>query len=369
MTPRRAKAIGAAAVAAIIVLVGAALLLTGSIFASTYEVDARFPNAVGIGPGAKVLLAGVAVGSVGSLQVQGNSVLVRLDIDDGVVLPSDTAAKIEVQTVLGVTGVDLETGQDWSKPLQPGAVITDTSAPVEFFEVRSSATDLLSATDAAALGSLVESLAQVTAGKHAEIAAIVNGLDRFTGTIAARRQQVASLIDAAEQLSGTLAARDHQLASVVDDLDSVVSGLAAHSSQLGALVDDTELAAEQTSQLIGRNQPRLQEMLDALSSDLQVIGQNQVNLAQSVAYAGAAVEGFQSVGYSGAADTPNSWANIFVNLSSVDGVEGVLGSCGALDEALDVALGPDPLPCDARTGPIPTPAQVAGSSSGKGGGA
>jgi phospholipid/cholesterol/gamma-HCH transport system substrate-binding protein len=359
---RRPKVIGGVAVLLILALVGAVLVLNGSIFQSTYSVDARFPNAVGIGPGAKVVLAGVPVGTVGSLHVQGNAVVATLGIDQGVVLPSDTSAKIEVQTLLGVTGVVLETGQDWSHPRKAGALITDTTAPTEFFEVRNQATGLLSATDAKALGNLVQSLAQVTAGKHTEIAQIVSGLNSFTGTINARKQQLSELIDAAEQLSATLVSRDKQLTSVVDDLDTVVSGLASHSAQLGQLIDDTELAAEQTSQLVGRNQPKLQQMLDALHSDLQVLAQHQVDLAQSVAYAGAAVQGFQSVGYSGPGFTPNSWANIFVDLASVTGVEGVLGSCGALDQALDIALGPDPLPCAARTGPIPTPAQQSGST-------
>lgn len=356
---RRHKIIGAVVVVVVAVAVGAVLLLNSSLFSSTYAVGARFPNVVGLAPGAEVLLAGVPVGSVRSLQVEGNSVVAHLAIDSGVELPADTAATIQVETLLGVTGVVLQPGSDWAQPLRAGALITRTTAPIELFEVRSSATGLLSATDAQALGNLVQTLASVTSGKHAEVQQIVGGLDKFTGTIAARQAQVSSLIDAAETLSSTLAARDHQLASVVDDLDTVVSGLAAHSAQLGALIDDTEQAAAQTSQLIGRNQPKLQQMLDALHADLEVIGQHQLDLAQSVAYAGAAVEGFQSVGYSGVADTPNSWANIFVNLAGVDGVEGVLGSCGALDQALDVALGPDPLPCDDRTGPIPTPAEVA----------
>lgn len=359
-TERRPKVIGAVAVVLILAIVGAVLLLTGSIFASTYQVDARFPTAVGLSSGSKVLLAGVQVGTVGPMHVQGNSVLVELDIQQGVQLPSDTAAKIEVQTLLGVTGVNLLPGQDWSQLLQAGNVITRTTAPVEFFDVRSSATGLLSATDAKALGNLVQTLAQVTTGKQAEVKAIVSGLNKFTGTIDARRSQVAALIDSAEKLSGTLASRDQQLATVVDDLDKVMSGLSARSAQLGQLIANTEQAAAQTAQLVGRNRPRLQQMLDALHRDLQVLGQHQVDLAQGVAYAGAAVQGFQSVGYSGPQRTPNSWANIFVNVASLTPVDGVIGSCGALDQALDIALGPDPLPCDARNGPIPTPAQVSG---------
>jgi phospholipid/cholesterol/gamma-HCH transport system substrate-binding protein len=351
-TERRPKVVGAIAIVVIAVFVVGAITLNSSLFASTYQIAARFPNAVGIGPGAQVLEAGVQVGSVGNVSVQGNSVLVDLNINQGVVLPRDTGAEIDVQTVLGVTAIVLRTGSDWAQPLQPGAVIIDTAAPVEFFDVQSSAGHLLSATDAKALSSLVDSLAAVTTGKQTEVSAIVKGLNRFTGTISARQAQVSQLIDAAESLSGTLASRDQQLAGVVDDLDTVVAGLASHSSELGQLVDNTELAASETASLIGRNHPRIQQLLNALHVDLAVIGQHQLDLAQSVSYAGAAVNGFSSVGYSGS--TPNGWANIYVNLLSATSALTVLGACGALDDALDLALGPDPLPCSEQTGALPT---------------
>jgi phospholipid/cholesterol/gamma-HCH transport system substrate-binding protein len=359
-TERNPKIIGAVAIALVLAFVGAALVLTSSIFASTYELDARFPNAVGLGKGAKVYMAGVPVGTVSSVAVQGNAVLVRMNIDNGVQIPEGSGAKIEVETLLGVTGVTLQPGQDWSHLMKAGSTIVSTSAPVEFFEVRSSATNLLSGTDAKAFGNLVQTLGAATAGKEAQVHQIIQGLDQFTGTIAARRVQLGQLIDSARQLSGALAARDAQLASVVDNLGTVVSSLAANSTQLGQLIDGTELAAAETASLVGRNQPRLQHLLDALHSDLQVIGQHQLDLAQAVSYAAAAVQGFQSVGYSGPTDTPNGWANIFVDLVSVSGADGVLGSCGALDQALDVALGPDPLPCSARNGPVPTPTTGSG---------
>lgn len=361
-TDRSPKLIGTAAVLLIGAAVIAVISLNASLFRSSYPIKARFANAIGVGPGAKVVLAGVQIGSVGSVNLSGNSVILNLDINDGVNLPSDTSAAIGVETVLGVTDVQLRTGSDWSHQLQPGSTITDTTAPVEFFDVQSTAGKLLSNTDAKALASFVQDLAQVTTGKSTQVKAIINGLDRFTGTIAGRQQQVGQLIIAAEKLSGTLASHDSQLASVVDDLNTVVRGLASHSGELGQLIDNTELAAAQTSNLIGRNHPRIQQLLDALTADLKVIGSHQVDLAQSVSYAGSAISGFSSVAMSGS--TPSSWANIYANLVGVSGAYSVFGNCGALDQALDVALGPDPRPCSARTGPMPTGGGAAASPAG-----
>lgn len=355
-TERDPRVIGAVSLVVIGALVAGVLTLNGSIFSSTYPVTARFANAVGLEAGEKVLVAGVPVGSVGGLKVDGNSVLVQLDIADGTRLPADSVANIEVQTLLGVVGVDVQPGPDWSRLLHAGSTITRTSVPFQFFEVQNAAGNLLSRTDAKALGQVVSSLAAITAQKPLQVAEIVGGLNRFTGVVDARKAQVTQLIHATSVLSSTLASRDRQLASVVDDLDKVVAGLAAGSSQLGGLIDATDQAATETASLVGRNQPKLQELLDSLHTVLGVLGRHQLDLARSVADAATAVTGFASVGYSGPKDQPQEWANIYVNLVGGLGAEQVLGPCGVLSKAMDVALGPDPLACGARTGPVPTAA-------------
>jgi phospholipid/cholesterol/gamma-HCH transport system substrate-binding protein len=352
------KAIGAVTIALILAVAGGALVLTSSVFKSTYTVRARFSNAVGLEGGDQVLLAGVAVGKVSSVKVVGNHVVADLAINDGVQLPSDTAASIAVQSLLGVIGVDLKPGGNWSHLLSADSLISNTSVPFEYFEVQNASGDLLSATDAKALGEVVSSLEGATSGDRTQIQEIIDGLAGATSAINQHRDAAAQLIDAADALSGTLASKDHELATVIDDLDIVVRGLADRSSELGSLIDQTEQAALETSNLIGRNQPRLQQMLNDLHTLLQVIGQHQIDVARSVAFAASAIKGFASVGKSGAASTP--WANIYTNIvGSAVGYE-VLGSCGALDEALDVALGPDPRPCGDRAGPPVGPSDPEG---------
>ena len=68
---------------------------------------------------------------------------------------------------------------------------------------------------------------------------------------------------------------------------------------------------------------------------------------------GVAIDGFSSVGYSGPEETPNTWANIFAQLVGPVAPDGIMGACGPFDRALDLAFGPDPLPCDQRDGPVP----------------
>jgi virulence factor Mce-like protein len=350
-TERNPKRIGAVAVVVALAIVGAVLLLNRSVFLPAYTIHARLTNAAGIGGGTPVTMAGVKVGTVSGVRVQGNAVIADLAINNGVVIPHDTAAAVEVQTVLGVLDVALQPKTGWDHPLAGGATITDTSIPVEFQDLAQTAGTLLQQSDVQAFNQLLTELQQVTQGKQTQVSEIIQGLSKFTSAVGQRQQEVGNLIDAANTLAGTVAQRDTQLAGVVDHLSTVVSGLAARSNQLNALIVATDQLATETASLVGQNQPQLQGLLAHLQSVLGVLQQHQEDLAQGVAYLSSALRGFSSIGYSGPTNTPNSWGNIYANVVGIANGYAVLGNCAALDQALDQILGPDPLPCSQRTGP------------------
>jgi phospholipid/cholesterol/gamma-HCH transport system substrate-binding protein len=351
-TERRPKVIGAIAVVVIAVAVLAILLLNRSVFSSGYTVTARFSSAAGVTKGTDVMVAGVKSGSVTSVTVHGNSVDAVLSVNHGVQLPRETHAAVEVETLLGVVDVTLEPVSGWQHPLANDALITDTSVPTELYQLQKTGQNLLSKSNAKALNTLVESLATITKGKQTQVSQIIKGLGALTTTVNQRSGQVSQLIDSANTLSSTLAAKDQQLVSIVNNLDTVSTGLADHSTDLSDLITNVDQMAAQTNSLVSGDSPQLNALLASLHSDLTVVGQHQVDLAQGVSYLGGALKGFSSIAYAG--DQGVSWGNVFVNPAGLTGTYGVIGPCGALDEALNDALGPDPLPCGDQTGTTPS---------------
>jgi phospholipid/cholesterol/gamma-HCH transport system substrate-binding protein len=370
-TERNPKVVGIVAVVIMTAAVLAILLLNRSLFSSGYSVEARFPNAAGISNGTAVMVAGVNVGSVKSVKVHGDAVDATLSVNNGVQLPHNTRAAVEVETLLGVVDVTLKPVSGWNDPLKPGAMITDTSVPTEFYQLQNTAHSLLSKTNAQALNNLVTSLATITQDKQQQVAQIISGLGALTTTVNQRSGQVSQLIDSANTLSSTLANRDQQLLSVVNNLNTVSTGLAAHDQDLSNLINNVDSMATQTNSLVSQDSPALNSLLGSLHADLGVIGQHQDDLAQGVSYLGSALKGFQSIAYSGS--TPVSWGNIFVNPASITQTFGIIGPCGTLDQVLNQVLGPDPLACAQQTGALPGtgsnaapgggPNQPAGSSS------
>lgn len=352
-TERNPVVIGVVVVALIAGATGAALALDSGLFAQRYTVLAEFTDTAGLGAGDKVRVAGVPSGEVAAIRQQGRAVEVELHIDEGIELPGDTRAAIVVETLLGQKYVRLTTGDDWSNPLEDGDVITDTRTPTEVLDLQNVGTPLLEESNGQALNELMRSLAEVTDGKHEQVAQIIDGLERLTTAVNDRQAEARSLIDSTATLTGTLAERDAELLNAIDNLNVVVGSLAERRVELVRFLESTSAAAAATADLVGENREALDQILDELHADLQIVGRHQVDLAESLAYLGVAVEGFASIGYSGPEATPHPWANIYTQLLGPTGPDALFGSCGLVDDALDIALGPDPLPCSERTGPLP----------------
>ncbi|MHB8293990.1 MAG: MCE family protein [Acidimicrobiales bacterium] len=352
-TERSPKVIGIIALGVVLTLTIGALSLNAGFFSQAYPLSARFSNGAGLRSGDQVLMAGVQVGKVSSLHLSGNSVIADLQVNSGVQLPSGTSASIVVETLLGQVAVSLVPGSNWSQPIKPGTLITNTTVPTEFMAVQDAAGPLLAQSNAKALNQLLADISQVTSGKRAQLGQIMAGLNKLLPVVNQRRAQVAQLIGSTTALSNTLNSRDQQLLQAVGNLDVILSGLAQRRQALASLIDNTQKAAAQTASIVGANKAQLDSLIANLTTDLNVIARHQVDLAQGVSYLGAAVTGWSGAGYSGPSSFPNTWINIFTNPSGFDGVSSVFGSCGLMSQVMNVALGPDPVPCSQAAGPLP----------------
>ncbi len=95
-----------------------------------YEVTADFSSIGGLKAGDKVQISGVRVGSVRSVELLQDTYLARvhLDIDPTYKLPSDTAALISSESLLGGLYLSLEPGAEETM-IEPGGRIQFTQAP------------------------------------------------------------------------------------------------------------------------------------------------------------------------------------------------------------------------------------------------
>lgn len=98
---------------------------------SGYTLVANFAGIGGLQTGDEVQISGVKVGSVAAVELDPETYLARvtMSIDDDVKLPSDTAALISSESLLGGRYLSLEPGADDENMLESGGQIQYTQAP------------------------------------------------------------------------------------------------------------------------------------------------------------------------------------------------------------------------------------------------
>lgn len=338
------------AISVILVLGGSffALALSSGVFRRTYSVTAEFADAAGIKSGDDVLVAGLEAGKVDAVEIADGLVKVTLKVDDHVEMARDASAEIVVQTLMGKKAVEL-TGDPAAGPLlDDGDVIPldRTTTPIEILDLQDTSVPLLERSDAEAFQTMLEEITSVTEGKRTQITDLIEGLSDTTAAVDERSGELARLLDSLDTLSKTFADRDDVLVTLIDDLDTVLANLADRRVEVERLLQATDSAAHETASLVERNRVALDGALAGLHQSLSVLNDHQVDLAATVSYLEEAVRGYASVGYS--QGTKNRWANIFVQSLGPLGIDAFAGPCGALDQALDELLGPDPRPCTER---------------------
>ena len=323
------------------------LLLGSGLFNQTYKVTAYFTDAAGIKSGDNVKVAGLEAGKIGSIEIDDGVVAVELKVDKGIELSSDSTAEITIETLLGRKSVTLFDGPG-DELLTDGDEISveDTITPVELVDLADTSVRLLEESDADALETFMTEVSKITSGKREQITTLINGLGDTLAAVDERKLELASLIDSLRIVSTTFAERDGTLVSLIDNFDVVLANLAERTEELVVFLENTDEASHEIAALVNRNRGHLDSAITGLSTALRVLDKHQVDLAATVSYLEKAVRGYSSIGYS--QGVPNRWANIFVQSLGPVGVDAALGPCGALDQALDELLGPDPRDCDER---------------------
>jgi phospholipid/cholesterol/gamma-HCH transport system substrate-binding protein len=99
-----------------------------------YEVEAPFNSASGLRPGASVEIAGVEVGRVRSIALKNDQAIVRLAVQNGIMLYSDTFASIKTRGIIGEKFLSLSPGGG-GDPLPAGGTIRDTESGLDLEEL------------------------------------------------------------------------------------------------------------------------------------------------------------------------------------------------------------------------------------------
>ncbi len=283
------------------------------LFRDTYAARAVFADASGIKRGDDVRMAGIKVGQVTGIEpdrARGN-VLVEFEVDDGVKVADDATAEIALETLLGRKylrlGGPVRTPYLHELPTGWREIPRErTKTPFDVFELTKVATTNVNATDTEKLNTLIESLADITAGQKEEVAKLLSGINELSETLNSRDAQVRQLLDRAQALTGVLAEKDQVLVALVDRSRQILDLIDARRGDLSELLRDGNAAVGELARLIGVNKAQLDALLKSLHPVVETVEANQAALDRAAGLVGPAALGL------GSAPTHGPWQDVYI---------------------------------------------------------
>jgi phospholipid/cholesterol/gamma-HCH transport system substrate-binding protein len=272
----------------------------------TFEVKAEFADAAGLTAENQVRVAGIKVGTVSKIELNGDRVLVTMDIENGIQIPQDSFAEIKLATILGTKFVDIE-AKGGTPYMESGALIPleETAIPYEIYEASNQGTNVLEDLDGDALNAMLKELAKLVRVSKDEVGAALSGLNELGEGLNQREDELESLLANAQDLTGVLSDEGEEINRLIASSDEVLGSLARKRETLQSLLEATKVMSGELAGVLRGNRENVDQILTKLHRALVVLDRNVEHLDVALEYAGS------SSRYFGSIFTQGRWGDIF----------------------------------------------------------
>ncbi|SDM64469.1 phospholipid/cholesterol/gamma-HCH transport system substrate-binding protein [Lentzea albidocapillata subsp. violacea] len=247
---------------------------------TSYAAD--FSEAAGLVPGNEVRVAGVKVGKVTKVKLNGDKVRVTFKVKDAWV-GDRTTAMIRIKTLLGQKFLSLD--PQGTQPLSPGDPIPKerTLAPYDVNEAFNGLATTVGQIDTKQLADSFTVLSDTFKNSPEHVRGALDGLSALSKTISSRDEQLAKLLDNTRQLTRTLADRNAEFEKLLADGNLLLGELRKRREAISALLTGTRNLSRELSGLVTDNQNQLGPALEQLGRVTTILQRNQDNLDRSLA--------------------------------------------------------------------------------------
>lgn len=247
--------------------------------------SADFTEAAGLVPGNQVKVAGVDVGTVTAVALDGAKVKVSFKVKNAWIGDATTAS-IAIRTLLGDKYLALDPLGTAAQDPHQTIPLTRTTAPLDVTEALSGLAGITGKIDATQLADSFEAIAKTLQGTPTDIRSAADGLSALAQTVADRDTDLAELLQGTEQLSGTLVGQTQQYTSLLTDGDLLLGELQTRRDAIHALLVGTENLSTQLSGLVTDDDKQLSDTLSALDRVTSVLTQDKAQLDEALALVG-----------------------------------------------------------------------------------
>ncbi|UOG23234.1 MCE family protein [Gordonia amicalis] len=257
----------------VLVLVVALVVGISAIDVGRKNIEAEFAQAGEIRNGDQVTLAGVPVGEVKGSRLDGNRVIISMNIDRGIRLGNETKAEIKLTTILGsryivITPAGSGSLEDDRVPLR------NTRVPYDLQETIEDATTNFEQVDAGGLADAMTTLSTQLEGAPEVVPEAISTAHTLSEIIATRRTQLGELITGAERVTTVIRNQESNIGSLMVQGRNLMVELTRRRDAVHGMFNATTALVAQLHRITVVNRPALDALIEDLNGMLGALARH-----------------------------------------------------------------------------------------------
>ncbi|MGV0737466.1 virulence factor Mce family protein [Mycobacterium syngnathidarum] len=225
------------------------------------SVTAYFPAVLALYPGDKVLIMGVKVGAIDSIETDGDKMKVVFHVNNKYKVPENVTASVLNPSLVASRVIQLSPPYTGGPQLKDNAVIPieNTQIPVEYDELRNQITRLLdelgptAAQPKGPFGDIIDSFADGFQGKGDQLNRTLNGLSEALTTLNQGRGDFFQVVKSLALFVNALHKSDQQFVALNNDLAQFTNSFTNTDQELATALQDLNKVLKTTREFLDEN--------------------------------------------------------------------------------------------------------------------
>lgn len=238
-----------AVLALVLTLLVAGTLAGGVGSARTFK--AVFSDATGVGKGDDVRIAGVRVGKVVGVELEGRQAVVEFSVEDEQPVYADTVVSVDFLNLLGQRYLALTSGRKGER-LAPGTTIPRerTRNGLDLTALFNAFRPLFEMIKPEDVNELATNIVKVLQGEGPTLRHLSAETARLTQRLVDRDKVIGAVIDNVTVVMETMADHKTQFRSLITELGKLTATVARNRDQIGRTIDAVQLLVTRFSSLL-----------------------------------------------------------------------------------------------------------------------
>ncbi len=243
---------------------------------------AAFSEAGGLKANDPVRIAGVRVGKVEKIELEGDHVKVSFRVKTDSEFGTETGASIRVNTLLGAMYLALEPAGGGQLDSDKEIPVERTSSPYDVVKAFSGLAETADQIDTDQLAASLTTLSDLTRNTPEEFKAALSGVSRLSSNIADKNERIGLLLTNLQRVSTVLNERDDDIVGLMKESDTLFQALVARREAVHNLLVSTSTLSTELSALIRQSRADLKPALTQLDDVVGILNKNEDNIDNSL---------------------------------------------------------------------------------------